>query len=224
MVPSAMAKILIFRDISVKGGHFMKLYSYVIPRDYGFAPNPFHGYCTLATCKPIIRRVAEINDWIAAFGPKKHPTEKKLVYLMQVSESLTFDEYWNDERFKYKHPVFNKSTTHKYGDNIYHHVNGTWIQDPSHHSLKDGMNLINLNRDTKTNRVLIAEEFYYFGEDAILLPVEYQSLIWCGRNHGVNYDNVLIEKFIGYIRGQYSSGIHGFPFSRMPGKFEFYKG
>ncbi len=27
-------------------------------RDYGFAPNPFHGICTLATCKPVIRRVA----------------------------------------------------------------------------------------------------------------------------------------------------------------------
>lgn len=202
----------------------MKLYSYVIPRDYGFAPNPFHGYCTLATCKPIVRRVAEINDWVAAFGPKHHPTEEKLVCLMKVSESLTFDEYWNDGRFRCKHPVFNKSTTHKYGDNIYHHVNGAWVQEPSHHSFRDGMNLVNLNRDTKTDRVLIAEEFYYFGGDAILLSTEYQSLIWHGRNHGVKYDTTLINSFICYIQRQYSPGIHGLPFSRKLGRFELYSG
>ena len=30
----------------------MRLHSYVVARDYGFAPNPFLGVCTLATCKP----------------------------------------------------------------------------------------------------------------------------------------------------------------------------
>ena len=39
----------------------MKLFSYVVARDFAFAPNPFHGYCTLATCKPIIRRVTQVN-------------------------------------------------------------------------------------------------------------------------------------------------------------------
>lgn len=137
----------------------MKLYSYVIPRDYGFAPNPFHGYCTLATCKPITRRVAQVNDWIAAFDPRHRPTEEKLVCLMQVSETLTFDEYWNDPRFKLKRPVFNKSTTRKYGDNIYHHVNGVWVQEPSHHSFRrsDGEGVAQklsdeLSRLTRRNR------------------------------------------------------------------------
>lgn len=161
---------------------------------------------------------------IAAFGPRNRPTEEKLVCLMQVSETLTFDEYWNDPRFKLKRPVFNRSTTRKYGDNIYHHVNGVWVQEPSHHSFRDGMNPINLNRDTQTDRVLIAEKFYYFGEEAILLPTEYQSLVWHNRNHGVSHDSALIESFVSYIRGQYSSGIHGLPFSRKPGKFDLYGG
>src|SRR5262245_31415483 len=42
----------------------VRLYSYVVARDYGFAPNPFYGFCTLATCKPDIRRTADIGDWI----------------------------------------------------------------------------------------------------------------------------------------------------------------
>ena len=37
------------------------LYSYVITRDYGFAPNPFGGICTLATCKPGIRNHAKVG-------------------------------------------------------------------------------------------------------------------------------------------------------------------
>jgi len=38
------------------------LYSYIVKTDTGFAPNPFHGFCTLACCKPIMRR--KIRDYI----------------------------------------------------------------------------------------------------------------------------------------------------------------
>lgn len=38
------------------------LYAYAITRDLGFAPNPFHGFCTLATCKPGIRKTAKVGD------------------------------------------------------------------------------------------------------------------------------------------------------------------
>lgn len=46
-----------------------------------------------------------------------------------------------------------------YGDNIYHHIGGKWMQEPSYHSKVDGrINNVNLNRDTQTDRVLIAAE------------------------------------------------------------------
>ena len=41
-----------------------RIHSYVVRYDSGFAPNPFYGYCTLATCKPNIRRSADIGDWV----------------------------------------------------------------------------------------------------------------------------------------------------------------
>ncbi len=41
-----------------------RLYSYVVVSDHGFAPNPFHGYCTLANCKPRIRWRAQPGGWI----------------------------------------------------------------------------------------------------------------------------------------------------------------
>jgi len=40
----------------------MSVFSYVVKNDGGFAPNPFHGSCTLACCKPKIRNVASAGD------------------------------------------------------------------------------------------------------------------------------------------------------------------
>ncbi len=77
----------------------MNLYSYVITRDYGFAPNPFWNICTLATCKPQIREHALKGDWVAGFGSAHTEIAKKMVFLMQVDEVCTFDEYWDDSRF-----------------------------------------------------------------------------------------------------------------------------
>ena len=40
----------------------MRVFSYVVMHDSGFAPNPFHGHCTLACCKPKIRSQAKAGD------------------------------------------------------------------------------------------------------------------------------------------------------------------
>ena len=48
----------------------MKLYSYIVARDFGFAPNPFYGFCTLATCKPKIREHASVGDWVVGTGAR----------------------------------------------------------------------------------------------------------------------------------------------------------
>jgi hypothetical protein len=44
-----------------------RLFTYVITQDGGFAPNPFHGVLTLNCCKPEIRKLAEVGDWVAGF-------------------------------------------------------------------------------------------------------------------------------------------------------------
>lgn len=105
-----------------------KAYSYIVARDYGFAPNPFYGVLTLATCKPGIRKTASVGDLIIGCSDKAHGN--KLIYVALVSEVLTFDQYWNDLRFAKKKPVMNGSLKKLYGDNIYHHdANGNWMQE-----------------------------------------------------------------------------------------------
>lgn len=73
-----------------------RLFTYTIPIDDGAAPNPFGGMCTLAICKPGIRRVAKKGDWIAGLGSKYAPSgdlSARLVYAMRVEEVLSLREY-----------------------------------------------------------------------------------------------------------------------------------
>jgi hypothetical protein len=69
----------------------LRLYSYKVARDFGFAPNPFYGLCTLATCKPNIRKAAQVGDWVVGTGSKPNRLEGRLVFAMEVSETLAFD-------------------------------------------------------------------------------------------------------------------------------------
>ncbi|MFT5581733.1 MAG: hypothetical protein ACI9G9_000992 [Psychromonas sp.] len=153
------------------------LFVYVIARDFGFAPNPFFGTCTLSTCKPGIRKGASTGDWIMGVAGSKlgKSIHRKCILLMKVSEKMSFETYWNDPRFALKKPCRNGSQLKMLGDNIYHRVeNGGWIQEDSHHSNPDGTtNLVNLIRDTVTcNQVLISDCFFYFGEQAIAVDLE----------------------------------------------------
>lgn len=159
------------------------LYIYVVVRDCGFAPNPFHGYCTLATCKPRIRNSAKIGDWILGVGGGRLKATGKCIFLMKVTEIQTFNEYWSDARFQVKKSVRNGSLVMMAGDNIYHQENdnASWTQEDSHHSMTDGtQNIVNLKRDTSSGKVLISEHFYYFGKNAPLVDldlVEYKNRI-----------------------------------------------
>jgi len=181
---------------------FKYLYIYVVARDFGFAPNPFHGRCTLATCVPRIRASAQIGDWIMGVGGSRLRATEKCIYLMKVSEILTFNDYWSDPRFSLKRPVRNGSLVMMVGDNVYHQEagNDAWIQSDSHHSNPDGtINQQNLERDTSSENVLVSDHFYYFGKSAPTVnfgPIDYKN----HRGHSkkrLSDDNV--ADFIGSI-------------------------
>lgn len=154
----------------------MRLFSYIVARDYGFAPNPFNGYCTLATCKPQIRSSATVGDWVIGTGAKtRYNLVGRLIFAMRVEESFSFDAYWNDSRFACKHPVLNGSLKQLYGDNIYHREQGRWRQVDSHHSDNGGRaNRRNIRRDTSVNRVLASRRFVYFGGSAPVIPKRFR--------------------------------------------------
>jgi hypothetical protein len=170
----------------------MKLHSYVVNHDIGFAPNPFHGFCTLATCKPQIRRVASVGDWVMGTGAAKNRRSGFLVYAMRVTETLSFDEYWNDPRFGRKRPNLHGSNRVRFGDNVYHRdATGSWIQENSRHSRADGsLEPFHLARDTGiTEQVLVSDDFVYFGSDGPPVPLHLREFnIIAGRGHRNHFD------------------------------------
>jgi hypothetical protein len=156
------------------------VYIYVVDRDFGFAPNPFHGYCTLATCKPGIRKKAKIGDWIVGLGGRRLKATGRCIFAMCVTEIINFNEYWSNPVFFDKRPVRNGSSRMMVGDNIYHFDfrNKLWCQADSHHSCSDGsVNIANLKRDTSSDQVLISRQFFYFGKNAPKIPDEIISEI-----------------------------------------------
>ena len=207
----------------------MDIYCYKIVRDYGFAPNPFFGICTLATCKWEIRKYAQIGSWIAGFGGKGTIVPDKLIYLMHVDDAMTFDEYWNSAEFQKKKPAFDSSLKVCYGDNIYHHKqDGSWAQENSHHSKEDGINEVNLKKDTKANRVLISRTYWYFGREALIIPKQFKKLIPHSRDYERHYSDQLNfkwENFHCWIQTSYEMGQHGLPCDWKKNKgFTRYKG
>ncbi len=74
----------------------MRLFSYRIRYDAGSAPNPFWNSCTLAICKPCIRKAAEVGDWVVGTGStlaRMGDISGKVVYTMRVSQKMTMQEY-----------------------------------------------------------------------------------------------------------------------------------
>ena len=191
----------------------MRLFSYVVARDYGFAPNPFFGVCTLATCKPRVRKTAAIGDWVIGTGSAKRGRQGYLVYAMRVAEALTFNEYWADPRFQQKKPNLRGSLKQAFGDNIYFRDESEqWNQLDSHHSYQGGaQNPHNIWNDTQTDRVLIGIKYAYWCGGGPKIDEAFRNYdgqdICAGRNHRSNFPPGLVDGFITWIR---SLGAHGY--------------
>ena len=202
----------------------MRIFSYVVARDYGFAPNPFYGFCTLATCKPKIRRHASIGDWIVGITAKVDRRVPGILYVMRVDQAVSFNEYWNDPAYKLKQPLRFGSLKQALGDNIYHRQSPDvpWIQADSHHSLENGQpNIHNIINDTQTDRVLISRHFAYWGSEAIDIPAQFLDFngisLSVGRAHKSKFPNDFVTDFVQWFESLNLQGYLGTPY-RWVGK------
>lgn len=175
-----------------------KLFSYVVDHDYGFAPNPLGGFCTLAKCKfrstrRNIVELAEVGDWIAGTGGadlRKSAGHGRLVYAMRVDEVVSLDEYCNAHR-------------------------GRRIDaEPE--------------ADGADRFALMSHHFFYFGRNATDLaevpqkaldhPFEKQ-----GPGHRSDFSPEFVEVFGGWLQATFKVGVHGPPCKplsnlRLPGR------
>lgn len=183
----------------------MKLYSYVVKVDTGFAPNPFWEYCTLSCCKPNIRKSANVGDWVVGTGAVSNIGSIKLVYAMKVTEKLTSEEYSQDKRFQCKIPT--KRQMKERGDNIYYpDKNGDLIQCKSYHIEKDS------KRDLSSGFVLISDHYFYFGKKGVLILDDFKVIIKSGPGHKCNFDSRIVNDFVAWMENNFSKGMQGYPF------------
>jgi hypothetical protein len=146
----------------------MRLYSYIVAVDDGFAPCAMRGVCSLACCKPKIRKKAQRGDWMMGTTPKKRGA-KRLVYLMQVEQALTFAEYSRDPKLRRRRDCIyfpKKNGGFRQKKNPWH----------KHSSMK---------KDLSGKHALVSRRFVYFGASAPELPVEFRKYVARGQGHRV---------------------------------------
>jgi hypothetical protein len=175
----------------------MKLSAYIITVDSGFAPNPFGRYCTLACCKPTIRRMAEKGDIVVGCDSSQTANPGYLIYAMRVKEVIPYEQYWRESRFAPRKPS-KKTAIRKRGDNIWHLDKASKWQvcpgachDKSHR-----------NRDTGGVNALVATEFYYFGRSAIRIPSRFRGMLAKTQGHKNSYDTEKIDAFWDWLSNE----------------------
>lgn len=199
-----------------------RIHSYVVRFDSGFAPNPFYGFCTLATCKPTIRKSASIGDWIVGSGSNERKVRRggHFVYAMRVTEVMTFREYDADTRFQKKKPYRQGSRKQSCGDNIYYRdtSDDSWLQRDSFHTDKYGkLHPKHVRIDTGVDRVLISDDFIYFGGKGPNIPSRLKDmngrrLCKSGRGTSCFDDPKLFAAFVEWIDSFGKRGYQDPPF------------
>ena len=198
----------------------MRLFTYRITHDTGFAPNPFHGFLTLATCMPDIRLTKKTGDWIAGFASValRNNANKgvsintdALIYLGNISKVITIAEYYQDVRYKNKIPVC-KNTDDLIacaGDNIYKPLGDhTYKQISNPHHDED-----NYDHDVDGKNVLIMDEYFYMGREARLIPRNINISIPIGRTRYGNKTLSVneINKLINWVKKEFNPGVNAMP-------------
>jgi hypothetical protein len=203
----------------------MRLFSYKLTHDTGFAPNPFWGVLTLATCKPGIRGAKRKEDWIAGFTSRTLTRnrdkvgEERLIFLMQITDVIDQYEYFNhpDPVFQAKIPDCARCPRTEFvyhaGDNIYRPLTNhpqtpgdfEQVKNPNHNEA-DKM------KDLSGRWVLVSSKFYYFGGNPREAPPEVRPIIPGGQaRYGFLTHDVLARAFVEWVQRSFCAGVADAP-------------
>ncbi|MDR3510338.1 MAG: hypothetical protein P4L73_01775 [Caulobacteraceae bacterium] len=177
-------------------------YRYVLAYDDGWAPCIDGGLVTLATCKPRIRRGAEVGDWVAGFYPGSQ-NRGVVAWVGRVASKLAIGDYektYRGRRDAVYRPKF----------------------DGTVERLKPGYHPdANEIRKDLSAPVLVFDESatWFFGDTPYELPVDLLPLAARGQGHRVRLrlpDD--LDRLQQWLRGIAPAGIYGKP--RMQAKLD----
>lgn len=187
-----------------------KLFTYKVKFDGGNAPNPYGTVCTLAICKPAIRRSARPGDVIVGFGCKSNgDNEKRIIYCMVVSEVLSWKEYINKCSTTWPNKIPN--SVRDQGDCIWKNTDGAHNPRLSH----SGHNLGDYETDVQYGEnVLVADRFWYFGRgDKFKICIEDELPIVNRGHRSASNTREMRQAFADFFRNHFTmpSGKQGEP-------------
>ncbi|MDZ8104735.1 MAG: hypothetical protein RM338_03805 [Nostoc sp. DedQUE12a] len=195
------------------------LYTYCLPHDTGAAPNPFWGICTLVICKPKIRLAAKVGDWVVGTGPVKSPIgnlKGRVVYAMEITQKMTMLEYDNftKKQLPQKIPDFSASDKQlRVGDSIY-----DFSHNPDHPRLRKSVHCQSeIETDLGGQYALLSKHFFYFGDQALLLPKGLiDNIVIQRRGYRSHKNDPYVERFLDWLNNLNlkPNHLYGNPFSQ----------
>jgi len=164
-----------------------RLYTYKVQHDGGSAPNPYNGVCTLAICKPTIRRTAKPGDVVVGFGCKSNgDNELRIVYCMVVDEVIPWDEYIR----RCSSGLLNKipKNSDDPGDCIWKSAQKTVPNDPR--DSWSGHDASDFDRDVISGeKVILSRNYWYFGSaNTVFVPTGMLPLLGRGHRSASNWN------------------------------------
>jgi hypothetical protein len=143
----------------------MSAFIYIQTVDTGLAPCVFRGIWSLALCKPTIRRRAGKGDIIIAVTPAKDG--HRLSSWAKIKQQIATDKFATKYSKKRHDNIYTKLSDGKY----------IWRSDVRHTGHKSKAEMEHdLGKDRKNAFVLIAKDFFAFGENALELQKWTQNL------------------------------------------------
>ena len=134
-----------------------------------------------------------MGQWLAGFTSyalnKNLPGQERLIFLANINKKLPLKDYY--EQYSDKRP-----DNHPSGDNIYKLENGKFIQLENR-----AHDAGNIESDLKGKNALIADEFYYFGIEAMAVPPELRPNIPQRQSpYGYLTEGQKADDFITYVK------------------------
>lgn len=190
-----------------------RLFSYTIPHDDGTGPNPFRGLCTLAICKPQIRRKATVGDWVVSLGSKNAPSGNlagRIICAMRVDQVLSLRDYDRLAPTCWPSRIPNPRSavvSDRMGDCIYDFSGGKPVQRPGVHGPQS------MATDLRGENVLLSRHYFYFGHNAVLLPPRLRGIVHQTQAHKVTLNTPVVPHFVAwlYALGVEPNHLYGWP-------------
>lgn len=211
------------KELDDLGVTAQRIFTYKVMFDGGTAPNPFGGVCTLAICKPAIRRVAIPNDLIVGLTPGN---EGRIVYCMQVTDKIPWKEYielCTNKALRDTHNDYSglaqkiPKSEKDQGDCIWRNADVHEAVRPTY-SEHEGEQ--DFNHDVASGKsVLLSTKYWYFGKGDkfdIYLSKGLKQMI-PGRGHRSKGNDFLQNEFVSFFNDKLKAhsigewGVHGTP-------------